>query len=260
VTPLLQLRNVKRDFGSLCAVDNVSFSVRSGARHALIGPNGAGKSTLFNLVGGSLSVSSGVIVFDGKDITGEPEHARARLGIARTFQHSSVFLHGTLVENVLVGVARQAGVGASWFGAALHRRALVDRCIRLLDLVGLQNRYTMPAGALSHGERRQLELAMALGTEPRLLLLDEPAAGMSQAETARFTELIAGLPPDVTVLLIEHDLDVVFELADTVTVLHLGGHLATGSPEEIRGDSEVQRAYLGAAVLEDLFETAGSDS
>jgi branched-chain amino acid transport system ATP-binding protein len=260
VRPLLELTAVRRDFGSLRAVDDVSFSVRHGARHALIGPNGAGKSTLFNLIGGSLRVSGGTVTFDGRDITGESEYRRARLGIARTFQHSSVFLRGTAVENVLVGVARQAGVGASWLGAALRRRALVERCVELLDLVGLSGRYHTPAGNLSHGERRQLELGMALGTRPRLLLLDEPAAGMSKAETVRFTELIAGLPSEVTVLLIEHDLDVVFELADTVTVLHLGGHLATGAPEEIRGDPEVQRAYLGAAVLEDLFDTAGSES
>jgi branched-chain amino acid transport system ATP-binding protein len=260
VTSLLQLNDLRRDFGSLRAVADVSFSVRNGARHALIGPNGAGKSTLFNLIAGSLPASSGAIVFDGRDITGVPEHARARLGIARTFQHSSVFLHGTVVENVLVGVARKKGIGHFWFGAALRRRVLIDRCMELLDLVGLSERHAARAGNLSHGERRQLELAMALGTEPQLLLLDEPAAGMSQAETARFTELIASLPPEVTVLLIEHDLDVVFELADTVTVLHLGGHLATGSPEEIRGDHEVQRAYLGTAELEDLFDTAGSDS
>ncbi|MGH3659030.1 MAG: ATP-binding cassette domain-containing protein, partial [Micromonosporaceae bacterium] len=133
--------------------------------------------------------------------------------------------------------------------------ALVDRCVDLLDTVGLAGRYDIPAGHLSHGERRQLEIAMALGTRPRLLLLDEPAAGMSAAETARFTALIAELPRDVTVLLIEHDLDVVFELADTVTVLHLGRHLATGTPEEIRVNSEVQKAYLGAADLDDLFVT-----
>lgn len=260
MTPLLQLTNVARSFGSLRAVDDVSFSIQSGARHALIGPNGAGKSTLFNLIGGSLTVSSGTITLDGLDITTYPEHRRARLGIARTFQHSSVFLHGTAVENVLVGVARRAGVGASCFGAALRRRALVDRCVELLDMVGLAARYTALAGTLSHGERRQLEIAMALGANPRLLLLDEPAAGMSKAETTRFTELIGSLPRDVTVLLIEHDLDVVFELADTVTALHLGRHLVTGAPEEIRGNSEVQHAYLGAAVLEDLFETTGSGS
>lgn len=259
MTFLLQLNAVARDFGSLRAVDDVSIGVRSGARHALIGPNGAGKSTLFNLIGGSLAVSSGTITFDGRDITRLPEHRRAQLGIARTFQHSSVFLHGTVIENVLVGVARHAGVSARWFGAALRRKALVERCAELLDMVGLHVDRATPAGNLSHGERRQLEIAMALGAEPRLLLLDEPAAGMSQAETARFTELIAGLPPEVTVLLIEHDLDVVFELADTVTVLHLGKHLCTGSPEEVRGNAEVQEAYLGSAEWEDLFETAGSE-
>jgi len=250
---LLELASLCRDFGSLRATDHVSVAVQEGSRHAIIGPNGAGKSTLFNLIAGSLRATSGTIRFAGRDITAMPEHRRARLGIARTFQHSSVYLGQTAVENVLVGVARRAGVGASVFGAALRRRKLVDRCVELLDMVGLDGRYETPAGSLSHGERRQLEIAMALGTEPRLLLLDEPAAGMSAAETARFTQLIAGLPKDITVLLIEHDLDVVFELADRVTVLHLGKHLATGTPEEIRANPEVQQAYLGAAEMEDLF-------
>lgn len=253
MTGLLELEEVARSFGSLRAVDQVSLRVAPGARHAVIGPNGAGKSTLFNLIGGSLRASSGAIRFDGRDITRMPEHRRARLGIARTFQHSSVFLRETALENVLLGVARHAGVGGSVTRAALGRWRLLDRCLELLDTVGLASRHAAPAGSLSHGERRQLEVAMALGAEPRLLLLDEPAAGMSVAETAGFTELVAGLPEHVTVLLIEHDLDVVFELADRITVLHLGRSLATGTPEEIRADPEVQQAYLGATDLEDLF-------
>ncbi|MGH3734924.1 MAG: ABC transporter ATP-binding protein [Micromonosporaceae bacterium] len=253
MSTLLGLTGVARHFGSLRAVDGVSFAVARGGRHAVIGPNGAGKSTLFNLIGGSLRVTSGSVAFAGTEISRMPEYRRARLGIARTFQHSSVFLGESAVENVLLGVARKSGVGGRFVRPALRHRALVERCVALLDEVGLTGRYDTPAGNLSHGERRQLEIAMALGTEPSLLLLDEPAAGMSGAETGRFTELIAGLPREVTVLLIEHDLDVVFELADTVTVLHLGQHLATGTPEEIRGNAEVQQAYLGAADFEDLF-------
>lgn len=258
MTVLLESRQLTRTFGSLCAVDQLSISVEAGTRHAVIGPNGAGKSTLFNLIGGSLRAASGDLVFAGRDITHTPEYRRARLGIARTFQHSAVFLHQSAVENVMVGVARRTGVGGSFTRAALRRRALVDQCVELLDRVGLHDRYTTPAANLSHGERRHLEIAMALGTDPRLLLLDEPVAGISAAETARFTELIAGLPRDVTVLLIEHDLDVVFELADRVTVMHLGRHLATGTPREIQANAEVQQAYLGAADLEDLFVGGGS--
>ncbi|MGH3713657.1 MAG: ABC transporter ATP-binding protein [Micromonosporaceae bacterium] len=253
MTAMLELTGVRRDFGSLRAVDDVSFAVQPGARHAVIGPNGAGKSTLFNLIGGSLRATAGTIRFEGHDVTATAEYRRARLGLARTFQHSAVFLRETAVENVLVGVARRAGVGGSITRAAKRRRELVDRCVALLDTVGLSGRYESAAGNLSHGERRQLEIAMALGTEPRLLLLDEPAAGMSAAETARFTALISGLSRDVTVLLIEHDLDVVFELADTVTVLHLGRHLTTGKPSEVRADPDVQEAYLGAADVEELF-------
>jgi len=242
--PLLELRGVSRHFGSLRAVDDVSFAVAPGARHAVIGPNGAGKSTLFALIAGTLPVTSGRILFAGDDITRVREYARVRLGVGRTFQHSSLFLRETALENVLVAVQRQAGVAWSMLRPVLARRDLVNRSHELLGDVGLAARHATVTGTLSHGERRQLEVALALACEPRLLLLDEPAAGMSPAETARFTQLVAGLPADVTVLLIEHDLDVVFGLADTVTVLHLGRHLFTGTPEEVRGSEQVQNAYL----------------
>jgi branched-chain amino acid transport system ATP-binding protein len=247
VTAVLELDDVSRAFGTLRAVDGVTFAVAEGSRHALIGPNGAGKSTLFNVVGGALRPTSGRVLFAGRDVTALPEWRRARLGLSRTFQHSSVLLHCTAAENVLIGVQREAGLGGRLLPAPKRRRALLDRCAALLDTVGLDGRSGVPAGALSHGERRQLELAMALGTRPRLLLLDEPAAGMSPAETARLTTLLRELPAEVTVLLIEHDLDVVFGLADTVTVLHLGRHLATGTPERVRADPSVQSAYLGVA-------------
>ncbi|MFS8478422.1 MAG: ABC transporter ATP-binding protein [Micromonosporaceae bacterium] len=256
MTVILELAGVTRTFGSLRAVHDVSLRVTEGTRHALIGPNGAGKSTLFNVVGGSLRPTAGRVLFAGRDVTGLPEWRRARLGIARTFQHSSVLLGCTVAENVLIGVQRQAGIAARMLPAPGRRRALLEQCASLLETVGLAGRADVVAGALSHGERRQLQVAMALGNRPRLLLLDEPAAGMSPAETARLLTLLRELPRDITVLLIEHDLDVVFGLADTVTVLHLGRHLATGTPAEIRADPEVQSAYLGTAEMGELFAEA----
>ncbi|MFG2994983.1 ABC transporter ATP-binding protein [Streptomyces sp. NPDC048340] len=246
---LLQLRQVSRHFGSFRALDEVDLTVRRGARHAVIGPNGAGKSTLFGLISGTLATTGGTILVDGKDVTRLPVDRRVGLGVAATFQHSSLFLRETVLENVLLAVLRRARAGA---GAGLGgwrrvsaRTESIEQARTLLARVGLPSRHDVLAATLSHGERRQLEVAVALATEPRLLLLDEPAAGMSPAETARLTELVAALPADVTVLLIEHDLDMVFELADTVTVMHLGRHLTTGSPDQVRASSEVQSAYLG---------------
>ena len=240
---LLHLHGVTKDFGSLRAVDAVSLDVAAGSRHAVIGPNGAGKSTLLALVAGALAASAGQVEFDGRDVTRMAEWRRSRLGIARTFQHSALFLRETAVENVLLAAQRQAGAAWSMLRPATSRRDLVARCRELLDMVGLA-RPKRPAGVLSHGERRQLDVAMALALRPRLLLLDEPAAGMSPAETARLCDVIEALPDTVTVLLVEHDLDVVFGLADTVSVLHLGRHLFTGTPAEVRASTAVQEAYL----------------
>jgi branched-chain amino acid transport system ATP-binding protein len=251
----LEVHSVSRSFGSLRAVDGVSLAVAEGARHALIGPNGAGKSTLFNLIGGSLRPSAGRITFGAVEVTRLPEWRRARLGLARTFQHSSLLLGCTVRENVLVSAQRVAGVQRSVLPlVGRRRRALDEECERALVTVGLTGRSAVTAGTLSHGERRQLEIAMALSTRPRLLLLDEPAAGMSPGETARLTELLAGLPREITVVLIEHDLDVVFRFADGVTVLHLGRHLMTGAPEAVRASHQVQEAYLGGAHTGDLFD------
>ncbi|MER6202493.1 ABC transporter ATP-binding protein [Streptomyces sp. NPDC001586] len=250
---LLELRGVSKHFGSFRAVDEVGFTVRAGARHAVIGPNGAGKSTLFGLVSGTLAATAGSLLLDGRDVTRLPVHRRVGLGIAATFQHSSLFLPETVLENVLLAALRSAGAGAgTGLGGrrkAGARAAATARARTLLERVGLPTRHDVPAAELSHGERRQLEVAVALATEPRLLLLDEPAAGMSPAETERLTRLIAALPDDVTVLLIEHDLDMVFELADTVTVMHLGHHLTTGPPDEVRASAEVQSAYLGTTEV-----------
>ncbi|MBT2510170.1 ABC transporter ATP-binding protein [Streptomyces sp. ISL-98] len=242
---LLELRQVSRHFGSFRALDEVDLTVRPGARHAIIGPNGAGKSTLFGLISGTLSTTAGTILVDGQDVTRLPVDRRVALGVAATFQHSSLFMQETVLENVLLAVLRRAGTGLGGWRKVSARATAIAQAYTLLERVGLPTRHDAQVAALSHGERRQLEVAVALATEPRLLLLDEPAAGMSPAETARLTELIAALPGEVTVLLIEHDLDMVFELADTVTVMHLGRHLKTGSPDEVRASTEVQSAYLG---------------
>ncbi|MFD6911632.1 ABC transporter ATP-binding protein [Streptomyces virginiae] len=246
---LLELRSVSRRFGSFTAVDEVSLTVRPGARHAIIGPNGAGKSTLFGLISGTLPVSGGTILLDGQDVTRLPVHRRVGLGTAATFQHSSLFLRETVLENVLLAALLRTGRGLGGWRKVSARATEIDRARSLLYRVGLPDRHDLMVGTLSHGERRQLEVAVALATEPRLLLLDEPAAGMSPAETERLTELIAALPAEVTVLLVEHDLDMVFELADTVTVLHLGRHLTTGTPDHVRASAEVQRAYLGTTEV-----------
>uniref|UniRef100_A0AAU2K1Y5 ABC transporter ATP-binding protein n=1 Tax=Streptomyces sp. NBC_00049 TaxID=2903617 RepID=A0AAU2K1Y5_9ACTN len=246
---LLELRQVSRHFGSFKALDEVSLTVRAGARHAIIGPNGAGKSTLFGLISGTLPVTAGSILVDGQDVTRLPVNRRVGLGVAATFQHSSLFLRETVLENVLLALLlRAGGVLGGWRRAAARPKETAQ-ARALLEQVGLPTRHDLAAAELSHGERRQLEVAVALATDPRLLLLDEPAAGMSPAETARLTELIAALPGEVTVLLVEHDLDMVFGLADTVTVMHLGRHLKTGAPDEVRASAEVQSAYLGTVEV-----------
>lgn len=253
MTDVLELRGVSQHFGSLKAVDGVSLTVARGARHAVIGPNGAGKSTLFGLVAGVRRPTGGRVLLDGQDVTAAPEHRRARQGIVRTFQTSSLFLSATAVENVVLALQRVAGVSWSMLRPVRRRRELFDRARSLLEEVQLTGRDEAQAAALSHGERRQLEVAVALACRPRLLLLDEPTAGMSGAETANFTRLVEELPADLTIMLVEHDLDVVFGIADTVTVLHLGRHLFTGTPAAARASAEVQQAYLGAADTTDLF-------
>ncbi len=257
-TPALAVDGLTRHFGSLRAVQQVSFEVRAGSRHAVIGPNGAGKSTLFALIAGALPVTAGRVVLHGAEVTSLPEHTRAHRGLVRTFQHSSLFLSATARENVLLAVHRRHGVQGRPWRAVSRRRALLEEADEVLGQLRLLDRAGATAGALSHGERRQLEVAVALATSPSVLLLDEPAAGMSPADTQAFQEVIQGLPADITVLLVEHDLDLVFGVADQVTVLHLGEHLLTGQPEQVRASDEVQQAYLGAEDTSDLFVEDGS--
>ncbi len=247
---LLSLTGVGRSFGALKAVDDVTLEVPTGARHALIGPNGAGKSTLFKLITGAMPVSAGQVALAGSDITRLSEHQRARRGISQTLQHSSLFLTQTVLQNVLLAAQRRHGSRHSL--VPRRQQAALDRARALLADVGLEQRASTPVSALSHGERRQVEVAVALACEPRLLLLDEPAAGMSPAESSRLVGLLRSLPESVTLVIVEHDLDVVFALAGSVTVLHLGRVLLTGSPDEVRASDAVQEAYLGRG-RESLF-------
>ena len=247
---LLALSGVSRAFGALRAVDDVTLDVPAGARHALIGPNGAGKSTLFKLITGALPVTAGTVGLAGADITRLAEHQRARRGISQTLQHSSLFLTQTVLQNVLLAAQRQHSTRHSL--VPRRQTAAVDRARALLADVGLEHRAGTPVATLSHGERRQVEVAVALACEPRLLLLDEPAAGMSPAESARLVGLLRSLPESVTLVIVEHDLDVVFALADTVTVLHLGRVLLSGTSDEVRTSAAVQEAYLGPG-RESLF-------
>jgi branched-chain amino acid transport system ATP-binding protein len=247
---------LRREFGAVRAVDGVDLSLPVGARHALIGPNGAGKSTLFRLLAGGLRPSGGQIWLDGGDVTRTSEARRARLGIGQTFQHSSLFLSMTAGENV--GLAAQRG-GRPWWPVPSSQSQIRDRIEELLAEVGMCGRAAAPVASLSHGERRQLEVAVALATRPRVLLLDEPAAGLSPGESARLAELIRRLPDDITLLFVEHDLDLVFRLATRVTVMHLGKVLLSGSPEEVRLSPEVQAAYIGTGRRQDLFLTEGEE-
>lgn len=259
MTTLLELRGLTRSYGSLTAVDQVDLTITRGERHALIGPNGAGKSTLFATMAGTLRASVNRIMLAGQDVTALPEAERARRGMVRTFQHSSLFLDCSVLDNVALAVQRVHGVAHRFDRAARRFRRTEAEARRHLDSVGLAGRAQDKVAALSHGERRQLEVAMVLATEPALVMFDEPTAGMSAAETERFVALMERLPEHLTVLVVEHDLDVVFRLADRVTVLHLGKVLASGRPEEIRADEAVRRAYLGSARSEDLFaETGGA--
>jgi branched-chain amino acid transport system ATP-binding protein len=249
----LRCTGLRRSFGALTAVDGVDLAVEAGARHALIGPNGAGKSTLFKLVTGTMRAHAGRVELAGRDVTRLSEVARCRLGMSQTMQHASLFPSMTAAETVALAVQRHSGERI----ALLPRRrpVVAERAGELLAEVGLGDRRDVRVPALSHGERKQLEVALALACRPSLLLLDEPAAGMSPAESARLVALLAGLPPEITVLFVEHDLDLVFSLADAVTVLHLGRVLLSGTPDEVRASEEVRQAYLGAGRREELFPT-----
>lgn len=248
---VLRCVGLSRSFGALKAVDGVDLAVAPGARHALIGPNGAGKSTMFKLVTGTMRANAGTVELAGRDVTTLSEVKRSRLGMSQTLQHASLFASMTAVQTVALAAARHDGSTISPFPR--RRPELRERAEALLADVGLKGRGDVLVPALAHGERKQLEVALALACQPTLLLLDEPAAGMSPAERARLVELLAALPASVTLLFVEHDLDLVFALADAVTVLHLGRVLMSGSPADVRASNEVRAAYLGTGRREELF-------
>lgn len=243
--PLLSLEGLTLKYGALAAVNDVTLEIANGTRHALIGPNGAGKSTLFSVVAGAQRPTSGRIAFNGRDITHLNEAGRARVGLVRTFQHSSLFLGLSVLDNVKLAAERERGRAMRPWPHPKADRLVEDQAMHHLRAIGLGDRPNAQCGALSHGERRQLEVAIALACEPQLLLFDEPTAGMSASETQRFSELIETLPPSVSVVIVEHDLDVVFRLASRVSVLAAGQLIADGSPDEVRADEAVREAYLG---------------
>jgi branched-chain amino acid transport system ATP-binding protein len=243
---LLRTEQLTRAFGSLLAVDRVNITVRRGELRSIIGPNGAGKTTFFRLISGEMKPSSGRIWFDGRDITGLPQHHVARLGVAKSYQITNVFPHLTVLENVRVAVQGHARAYDFWSKAS-HLRDVRRRAETLLERIGLGRKGGQLAAHLSHGEKRHLEIGIALASDPALLLLDEPTAGMSPEETDETMRLIRELATGRTVILVEHKMKVVMRISDHVTVLHQGQVLAEGSPDEIRANTLVQQTYLGAA-------------
>jgi branched-chain amino acid transport system ATP-binding protein len=250
--PLLRVAGLSRHFGGIYAANGVDIDVRAGELHALIGPNGAGKTTLIHLVSGALVPDAGSVLFDGADVTTLSMHERATSGLVRSYQITSVFPHLSALENVRLAVQsrrRDWGSSFSFWRSADADTAMSAEATELLLRVGLSERAGILAADLAHGEQRELELAMALATRPRLLLLDEPMAGMGAEESERMADLIAGLKGDIALLLVEHDMDIVFRLADRLSVLVAGRIVATGTPAEVRENPEVRRAYLGDEIV-----------
>lgn len=242
---MIEIRELRRGFGGIRALAGVDLRLEPGERRAVIGPNGAGKTTLFNVLTGELRASGGSMRLGGTDLGPLTTWQRARLGLARMYQRNELFDPLSARDNVLLSVA---SLGGAYRPLRSPTRDELAQAGAVLAQVGLDGRETVPARALSHGERRQLELALALARRPRVLLLDEPTAGMSPAETERITTLVAGLDRSLTLLIVEHDMDVVFRLADRITVLHEGRAIAEGTPDEIRADRQVHDVYLGKAV------------
>ena len=242
---LLETRGLTKVFGGLVATSRVDLDVLEGETHAVIGPNGAGKTTLIAQLAGELAADEGIIRFNRRDVTGLHAPARSRPGLARSFQITSVFREFSALDNVALAVQAHAGHSFRFWRAARGERALREPARAMLDTVGLGERAAVTAATLAHGEQRQLEIAMALATSPRLLLLDEPTAGMSPDESQRMVAFLRTLKTRYTILLVEHDMDAVFALADRISVMVYGRLIATGTPEEIRANAEVRQAYLG---------------
>ncbi len=242
---LLQASELTKRFGGLAAVNQVSLTLYRNHIHAVIGPNGAGKSTLTNLLSGDLPPTSGRVTLGGRDITGRKPEAISRMGLGRSYQKTNIFLPFTVWENVRLAAQSRTPHAARWLSRAAALKDINERAQRAIELARLEAKSGFVAGAISHGEQRQLEIAMTLATQPQVLLLDEPLAGMGQAEAERMVELLLRLKQDHAIMLVEHDMDAVFTLADRLTVMVNGQVIASGTPDEIRADAGVQAAYLG---------------
>ncbi len=249
---LLQVEALSKRFGGIVASDALSLSVAPGELHAVIGPNGAGKTTLISQLTGQLAPDFGKITFAGLDITALPTHRRSALGLARSFQITSLFLDMSALDNVSLAVQAHAGHSFRFWRDARNESELREPARAALVRVGLGERASAPAAELSHGEHRQLEIAMALAGRPRMLLLDEPMAGLGPEESARMVEMLRALKSEHAILLVEHDMEAVFALADRITVLVYGRVIASGAPETIRNHAEVRRAYLGEQEAADV--------
>ncbi|OLN22120.1 ABC transporter ATP-binding protein [Domibacillus antri] len=245
--PILQVDGVAKSFGGLNILKNLTFDVRKGERIGIIGPNGAGKTTFYNLLAGDLDPSKGTIHYCGKNITSMPNYKRARTGIVRTFQKNNLLTELTVLENLLLVLQRKEGMGHIWFKRR-HRKkypSLFQKADELLHTWGLEQQTNKVVKSLSYGEQRQIEILLGIATEPNVLLLDEPTAGMSQAETDYIVDLLRKLPKSLTLMIIEHDLDVVFGLADRMIVLYNGEILVEGDPHLVRNDKRVNDIYIG---------------
>jgi len=242
---VLEIKNLKKSFGALKATDDVSITLNQGEIHALIGPNGAGKSTLIKQICGGLSSDSGSVIFNGKDLAGLDVAERAQLGLGRTFQISSVIMEFSALRNVMLAVQAHSGSSFRFFKNVRNDKALVERAQEILARVELDGRANVSAAELSHGERRQLEIALALALKPKAFLLDEPMAGMGPEGSKRLISFLDELRKEAPILLIEHDMDAVFSLADRISVLVYGCVVASGTVDEIRKDPAVREAYLG---------------
>jgi branched-chain amino acid transport system ATP-binding protein len=243
--PVLQLRQLGKSFGGLTAVSDVTLELLPGDRQAVIGPNGAGKTTLFNLITGVLPSSAGSILLFGRDVTAWPSHRRTALGMARTFQVTSLFPKLSVVDNVLLAIkGLRPSKFVMWRFLSSYKE-VYDKAYRLLEDVGFLDRKDTEVRNLSHGEQRQLEIVLGLASDPAILLLDEPAAGLSSGESAEMAKFLMKLDPKLAILLIEHDMDVVFDVAAQISVLHFGQILETGTPKQIHDSARVQEIYLG---------------
>jgi len=244
-TPALETRGLHKSFGALTVANAVEFRLEQGARHALIGPNGAGKTTFVNLVTGALRPSAGQIRLDGADITDLPQAARVKRGLVRTFQITALFRRLSVLENVTLAVCEREGLGGELLRPAGRHRAVIEEAFALLERFGLADEALRPVNTLAYGRQRLVEIAIALGLSPTVLLLDEPAAGVPSGESGLIIDVIENLPSDIALLIIEHDMDLVFRLAQRITVLVQGSVLVEGPPDAIAADTRVRQVYLG---------------